>query len=137
MDKHIELLYTDQVLANGTDSAFFTLPFPAEAQIERIVVAETVATTLTASGLSFTVDVFNSKVAENKVAKVRSLHKVVASQAGNNSAMELFIQSGGMFRNADGTDASPVSKIYVEVTLSGSAGSECKFDVAIGATISN
>ena len=34
MDKHIELLYTDQVLANGTDSAFFTLPFPAEAQIE-------------------------------------------------------------------------------------------------------
>ena len=99
MDKYIEVLHTDQVLANSTDSAFFTLSFPAQASIERIVVAETMATTLTASGLSFTVDVFNSKVAENKDPKVRSLYKVVPSQAGNNSAMELFIQSGGMFHN--------------------------------------
>ena len=137
MDKYIEVLHTDQVLANSTDCAFFTLSFPAQASIERIVVAETMATTLTASGLSFTVDVFNSKVAENKDPKVRSLYKVVPSQAGNNSAIELVIQSGGMFHNRDGTDASPISKIYVEVTLSGAASSECKFDVAIGAVIPN
>jgi hypothetical protein len=139
VNKHIEILYTGQTVPEGDpSSAFFALNFPPEAQIEKIVVTETSGLLQTggANG-EFTVDVFNSETAEGKAAKVQSLYKVVATQTGSNSAMELFIQNGGMFRNTDGTDAAPISKIYVELSVTGNAGVACLFDVAIGAVIPN
>lgn len=145
MDTYIEKRYTGLVMPyTGVDaqSAFFALSFPAYAQIERIVVIET--STTPPEGLLgitggdgaqgvFTVDVFNSATAEGKTARFQSLYRVVPSQTAINSVMELFIRNGGMFRNTSGTNAAPISKIYVEVSVTGNAGVALSFDVTIGA----
>jgi hypothetical protein len=51
--------------------------------------------------------------------------------------MELFIQNGGAYRNIEGGDSAPVSKIYVELTLTAAPAADALFDVAIGAVIPN
>lgn len=146
MDKLIEARYTFSNIATlivpstivSPFSTFSALSFPPEAQIEKIVVTETTANTLTGGARpTFTVDVFNSAAAEGKVAKVKSLYKVVPSQAGNSEVMELFIQNGGAYRNIEGGDSAPVSKIYVELTLTAAPAADALFDVAIGAVIPN
>jgi hypothetical protein len=146
VDKHIELRYTAGVGDGGLGvvpddiaapfSVFSVLSFPPEAQIEKIVVTETTANTLTGGGRpTFTVDVFNSAAAEGEDAKVKSLYKVVPSQAGNSEVMELFLQSGGAYRNIEGGDSAPVNKIYVELTLTAAPAADALFDVHIGAVI--
>ena len=135
MDRIFEQHYTGNAVASGgTGVGFWSLSFPPEASIEKVVVTET--TTNTAS-VAFTVDVFNSSAAEGKAAKVQSLYKVVPSQTGNNNVMELFLASGGAYHNIVGTEVTPERKIYIQVTLASAAGSISNFDVAIAGVIPN
>ena len=136
MDRIFEQHYTGNALASGATTAFWALSFPPEASSEKVVVAET--TTNTAS-VAFTVDVFNSSVAEGKAAKVQSLYKVVPSQTGNNNVMELFLASGGAYHNIVGTEVTPERKIYVQLKLTTAVNpaAASDFTIAIAGVIPN
>ena len=133
MDRIFEQHYTGNALDVDETVAFWALAFPAEASIEKVVVAETGTNT---TSIAFTVDVFNSPVAEGKDPRVQSLYKVVPSQVKSASAlaMELFVASGGAYRNVVGTDVTPEHKIYVQVTAASAPGAST-FDIAIAGVI--